>query len=272
VPAATSVFHTSYYRLPSTRPEKYVVSVYDFIYERYRHGLARHVHSAQKMASLRRADAILCISDATRRDVIEFCGGVDPDRLHVTHLGVDPDTYFPDVAETPDNETTVLFVGQRAGYKRFELAVEAVRQCSSLMLGVVGPPVTPDERQLLSTRLGLRWREFGSVSSSELRRLYSSVFAFIFPSDYEGFGLPVLEAMASGCPVVAANTSSLPEVGGDAALYAATQRADEYAAHLDHLLDRQVREQIVNSGIARAAQFSWQKTFDRTIAAYFDER
>jgi mannosyltransferase len=267
-----SVFHTSYYRIPATRVDKYVVSAYDFIYERYRKGLARYVHSVQKASSLRRADAVICISDATRRDVLEFCRGIDPARLHVTHLGVDAGTFYPDVLDSTENEATVLFVGQRAGYKRFDLAIDAVRQCPRLRLGIVGPPLTSYERQLLSTRLESRWTEFGSVSAAELRRLYSSVFAFIFPSDYEGFGLPVLEAMASGCPVVAANSSSLPEVGSDAALYASMQRADDYAVLLDRLFDTHVRAGMVNAGIRRAAEFTWRKTFDKTVQIYLSGR
>jgi mannosyltransferase len=268
VPDRDAVFHTSYYRLPHGRVSRYIVSAYDFIYERYRGGLARYVHTTQKLASLCRADAVLCISHSTKRDVLEFCPGVDPARLHVTHLGVDAGVFFPDPARIPGHETTVLFVGQRAGYKRFDLAVDAVRQSSRLRLGIVGPTLISAERDVLQAKLGSRWHDFGPVSTAGLRRLYSSVFAFIFPSDYEGFGLPVLEAMACGCPVVAANASSLPEVGAGATSYAAEQGADAYASSLDELCDSTRRAAKVRAGIARAAEFSWSKTFDQTLAIY----
>jgi mannosyltransferase len=270
VPDRDAVFHTSYYRLPRSRVSRYIVSVYDFTYERYGGGLARYVHTTQKLASLRRADAVLCISDATKRDVLEFCPGIDPARLHVTHLGVDTRLFFPDAATTASQETTVLFVGQRTGYKRFDLAAEAVRRCQRLRLGVVGPVLSEAERNMLQEKLGSRWHEFGPVSAAELRRLYASVFAFIFPSDYEGFGLPVLEAMACGCPVIAADLSSLPEVGADAALYATEQRADAYAQLLDKLGDSAARLARVRAGIVRAAEFSWSKTFDKTVSVYME--
>jgi mannosyltransferase len=267
------VFHTSYYRLPRQQVSKYVVSVYDFTYERYRTGLARLIHTKQKLASIRRADAVLCISESTRRDVIEFCPEVDAAKLHVIHLGVDGNAFYQDsVGQSDANEQMVLFVGQRGGYKRFDLAVEAVRQSPRLSLGVVGPELKADERALLQKRLGTRWHEFGPVSTEDLRRLYSSVFALIFPSDYEGFGLPILEAMACGCPVVVAALSSLPEVGGTAAYYAESQTGESYAKALCALESASERKAAVLRGIARAAEFDWLRTLQKTKAVYLDRR
>jgi mannosyltransferase len=263
------VFHTSYYRLPAGHTVKYVVSAYDFTYERYRRGLARWVHSTQKARSLERADAVLCISESTRRDIVEFCPQVDAGKLHVVHLGVDRDMFFRETTvESPAGDCTVLFVGQRQGYKRFDLAVAAVRQSPRLSLGIVGPPLDDAERETLRRALGERWHEHGSVSSARLRQLYSSAFAFMFPSDYEGFGLPVLEAMACGCPVVAADKASLPEVGGPAALYAATQSGEAYAAALQALESTDARARAIDAGLARADLFSWSQTMRDTFAVY----
>ena len=263
------IFHTSYYRRPSGRFGKYVVSVYDFTYERYRTGLARYVHSWQKRNSIVRADAIICISESTRRDVLEFCPGVDPAAVHVVYLGVDTNAFYREAGfQGPENERLVLFVGKRAGYKRFDLAVEALRQTGDLVLGIVGPALTEAERVELQLRLGSRWKEFGPVPRTELRQLYTTSFAFIFPSDYEGFGLPILEAMACGCPVVAANASSLPEVGGDAAIYADRQDGASYASALSLLGSGTTRDNAIAAGIRRVQAFTWEKTFLGTKAVY----
>jgi mannosyltransferase len=263
-----TVFHTPYYRLPRGRFGKYVVSLHDFTYERYRTGLARVVHTRQKLASIRLADVVLCVSESTRRDAVEFCPDVDNAKLHVIHLGVDRNAFFPDPEPVPATGNAVLFVGQRSGYKRFDLAVEAIRQAPRLSLGVAGPPLSTEERATLRRELGGRWVEHGLVSTEHLRRLYSSAFAFIFPSDYEGFGLPVLEAMACGCPVIAAARASLPEVGGSAALYAERQIGEDYAAALDTLGKAQRRDEAVRAGMERIEAFSWTKTMDRTVAIY----
>lgn len=264
------VFHTSYYRLPQQRVDKYVVSVYDFTYERYRDGLARWVHTTQKLRSIRRADLVLCISESTRRDVLQYCSDIDPSKLQVVPLGVDDGAFFREPDEIgAENSNRVLFVGQRGGYKRFDLAVQALRQSPDFSLGIVGPTLSFTEREDLTRQLGTRWAELGPVNNTELRRLYSSAFAFIFPSDYEGFGLPILEAMACGCPVVAANKSSLPEVGGSAALYASSQQAAAYAQTLQGLQSTTVREQTINAGLLRAQQFPWSKSLQKTVSLYF---
>jgi mannosyltransferase len=253
----SGIFHTSYYRLPHQTVAKYIVSVYDFTYERYGGGFTRYIHRKQKLASIRRADAILCISESTRQDVINFCPEVDAAKLHVTHLGVDSNNFYHEPLNSfAANNQTVLFVGQRGGYKRFDLAIEAIRRLPRLSLGVVGPNLTAEERKILQARLGDRWHQFGP---------------FIFPSDYEGFGLPILEAMACGCPVVAASLSSLPEVGGSAAFYAERQMAEYYASALSALDSVSVREAAVSRGKERVREFSWGNTWDITKKIYLNQ-
>ena len=170
VPPGTDLFHTSYYRTPRSKVAAYVVSAYDFTYERYRSGLARLVHTQQKLASIRRADAVLCISESTRRDLLEYCPAADPTKLHVTHLGVDHQAFFPEAQRVQGMADVLLFVGQRDKYKRFDLAVEAVRQSPRLRLGIVGPELASAERTALREALGSRWQEFARVSQVRTAR------------------------------------------------------------------------------------------------------
>ncbi len=266
-PGRGDVFHTSYYRRPLGTVDRYVTSVYDFTYERYFSGLALRVHHQQKAASIQAADLCVCISEATRHDLLAQFPRVDPSRTRVVPLGVDTTDFYPEPAALRP-APYVLFVGQRQGYKRFDLALEAVARVPGLSLAIAGPPLGSEEKSLLERHLPGRWHEHAGIGRETLRRLYSDAFAFIFPSDYEGFGLPILEAMACHCPVIAADRSSFPEVAGPAALLAARQDADAYAELLQRLDDRDVRDRVVQAGIERVALFSWQRCFEQLWECY----
>jgi mannosyltransferase len=267
------VFHSSYFRVPTNASSRYVVTVYDFIYERYATGPARWVHSWQKLRSVQRADAVICISNSTRDDVLHHAPEIDPRRVKVVYLGVDQKTFYPEPERNSSaSDNMVLYVGQRGKYKRFDLAIGAIEMCRDLSLGIVGPSLTELEIKLLDSKLPGRWHSFGSVTSSQLRFLYSNAFAFIYPSDYEGFGLPILEAMACGCPVVAANTSSLPEVGGNAAIFAHEQDAEMFATALTQLkLSSITRQAAISAGLMQASKFTWDRTFGETLSIYLNE-
>jgi mannosyltransferase len=224
------------------------------------------------MRSIRRADAVICISLATRQDVLRYAPDVDPSRVHVVHLGIDTSDFYPDTGrEDPQLENMVLYVGKRVPSKRFDLAIKSVAQCHDLVLGIVGPALNEDEIRMLSSLLPGRWRLFGPVAGARLRELYSAAFAYVCPSEYEGFGLPVLEAMACGCPVVAARTTSLPEVGGAAALYAHEQSPEMYAEPLAQLQDSARRTKVIEAGLAHVKDFAWERTFDKTLAIYLGQ-
>lgn len=263
------VAHTSYYRLPKTSVEKYIVTTYDFMYERYRKGPARVVHSWQKRRSLMAADVVVCISTFTRDEALRLMPGLDAAKLVVIPLGVDSEKFYPDPATVGHSlGRTVVFVGQRGGYKRFDLALGAVAQLRDLRLAIVGPPMSALEKGLAEKLIPGRWLELGQIDSSQLRSIYSSAYALVYPSDCEGFGLPVLEAMACGCPVVCSKLGSLPEVGGRAALFADEQDPGAYAEKLRQLDTDEARQKIITRGMDNTLKFTWRKTVSDTIKLY----
>jgi mannosyltransferase len=265
------IFHTPYYRLPGRGVSNYIVTVYDFTYERFRKGLPRLVHSYIKSRSIRRADNVICISEATKRDLLEFFPWVDHHKIHIIYLGVDHKIYYPDKEKTSGTglSRTVLFVGQRKGYKRFDLAIDAIRLCPNLTLGIVGPKLRPDEKKYLNEKLDNRWYEIGLVDSDRLRKLYSSAFALIFPSEYEGFGMPILEAMACGCPVIASQIPVFKEVGGDCIQYSLAQNGASYCDSLVSLeYDNPHRDKVIKSGLIRSTKYQWEEMYHKTRALY----
>jgi len=264
---ADGVFHSAYYRVPVSPRARRVVTVYDFVYEKYRNGLPRLIHATQKRRAVERADAVLCISTNTAVDLRQAYPATDPAKIFVTPLAVDHATFFPPPERRAELADCVVFVGQRGGYKRFDLAVAAVA-ATALRLAVVGGAPDEAERALLDRALPGRWLALGRIDDAALRTVYASAYAFIYPSDYEGFGLPILEAQACGCPAVVARRSSFPEVGGSAARYVDEQRADAYAAELLALADSDMRAGVVVAGVANAQCFDWDRTFAARLAAY----
>jgi glycosyltransferase involved in cell wall biosynthesis len=202
----------------------------------------------------RNARRVLVVSERTKRDLIELYG-LPEERIVVTPNGVDP-IFTPGPAR---NGSYLLFVGAIQARKDPLAALEAARE-AGLPLVVVGPEREPDlVRALLAGGADLR----GYVPTEELVELYRGAAALVFPSRYEGFGLPALEAMACGTPVVATPDPGVREVAGDAALYANRSRLGE-------TVRRAVaeRERLVAAGLERARGFSWAETARRTLEVY----
>jgi glycosyltransferase involved in cell wall biosynthesis len=196
---------------------------------------------------------VLVVSERTRRDVEERYG-IAPEKITVTPNGVDP-SFTPGAAR----EGYLLFVGAIQRRKNPLAALEAARAVS-LPLVVAGPEKEPAlARELRDGGADLR----GYVSKQELAELYRGAAALVLPSRFEGFGLPVLEAMACGTPVVAAPEPALREVAGEAAVYA--EDGDFGAAVQRALTDR---ERLSAAGLERARLFSWEETARRTAEAY----
>lgn len=225
---------------------------------------------------LARADHVLAISEATRADLVTRLG-LSPDRVTAFHLGVDGDIFQPAsdaamrkiAADYDLYRPYFLYVGGFDPRKNLEALIEAflAADLADATLAIVGPMEGPGERLRARTadRAGIdRVRWLGYVPLSDLPPLYSGALALTFPSAYEGFGLPVLEAMNCGTPVLTTRRSSLPEVAGDAALYIDPTAPGEFSAALRRLAtETALREELRGQGLARAEGFTWARSAAR---------
>lgn len=279
------ILHATFYDpgvLHNVRGAKLVVTVLDMIPEHFpdffetsgwygRLVTKRWIDGKRTLCQ--RADAILAISEHTKQDVVGFYG-IDPARITVTHLGNrlggGADQPRPEGIDAP----YVLFVGTRNTYKNWDLFIEAVAPlvAGDPRLGVLcigGGAFTPSETALLSRRGVLGRVAQRNVRDDELAACYAHAAAFVFPSRYEGFGIPILEAFACGCPTLLANASCFPEIAGDAALYFDPADAGGLREQLARLLaDDALRGQLRARGLARASQFTWDETARRTLDVY----
>ncbi|WP_072761975.1 glycosyltransferase family 1 protein [Rhodanobacter sp. OK091] len=272
----TDIFHETYYSMLDCAPRsaKRVITVYDMIHERFPDLFSRYdVTHRAKRSALQRADHIICISENTRHDLIEATN-IPIEKTSVVHLGysliTNPRSSPSLVPEAP----YLLYVGARGGYKNFEGLLEAYSRSnlhaefSLVCFG--GGSVTSRESSLIHS-LGIKPGKvvFLSGCDSLLSSLYVSASAFVYPSKYEGFGIPPLEAMSFGCPVVCSNTSSMPEVVGDAAELFDPHDPEGLREALEQVLSSPDRlRQLAALGHERIKLFSWEKCARETLDAY----
>ncbi len=278
IAAATGVdlVHHSLYEscaLDTWVAPKRVCTVYDFTMELFPE-LFWDTSSElrDKRLFLDRCDVVTCISRTTYDDLRRFYPDLDKPVV-VTLLGTAPAFFHPQEAAIRGlPERYLLHVGNRHKHKNADLLFRAFAELSrsdrTLHLVLSGQHL-PDEAERLRD-LGIADRTvLLKATDGQLPWLYHRASAFVFPSRYEGFGLPVVEAMAAGCPVVLANTPGLLEVAGDAALVFAPDDVDMLVRHLERLVnDSAMAAAMRERGSRRAAQFTWRRTAEATSAAY----
>jgi len=275
---AFDLLHPTYYDpwfLPHLGGRPYVVTVHDMVHELFPALFAAGDPTAGwKAAQLAGAARVIAISENTRRDLTRLLD-VAPERISVIHHASTP--LAPPGAPRPPGlpERYLLFVGQRGAYKNFLPWLEAVAPllAADRALGVVcagGRPFHAAERAtLVRLRVEGQVQHRPAVDDATLGALYQHATAFAFPSRYEGFGLPLLEAFLAGCPVVASGVSSLPEVGGDAAAwFDPVDQVSMREVTAGVLGDAGLRRGLAERGALRARAFSWARTAAETLTCY----
>lgn len=270
---SADLYHQTYYATPTAPPGgKVVLTVYDMTHELLPDCFpARDRTRRLKRQAVARADGIICLSESAKRDLMALLD-VPEDKIRVIHLA---NSLRCEAGLTPHvKDPYVLFVGQRAGYKNFKSLAEAFASRPNLaedfrLICFGGGAFTPDEEAHLHA-LGIRDRvDVLEGTDTLLANLYRHAAAFVYPSRYEGFGLPPIEAMYYGCPVLVSRVSSIPEVVGDAGRYFDPDDREDLAFQLERLLrDDALRQELSAKGREREALFSWDRCAAETTRFY----
>jgi glycosyltransferase involved in cell wall biosynthesis len=267
------IVHETYYSLkPVGKGRRRVVTVYDMIHELFADEFPdAALVAAAKRAAVNRADHVICISENTQRDLVRLYG-IDPAQTSVVHLG-NSLTTDTDAIKEGSGRPSLLFVGNRKGYKNFGTLLQAYGSSPILrefeLVAFGGGPSLPDEQNEIR-RLGIIDRvRFESGSDRELAARYRAATAFIFPSKYEGHGNSPLEAMSFGCPVVCSKAGPIPEVVGDAGVYFDPNSAEELRTALERVVTTDaLKADLRERGYRRIAAFSWDKCAAETARIY----
>lgn len=248
-----------------------VVTIHDMIPELMPRTRRRLDFITLKRHYVAKADHVICVSEATREDLLATYGPIKAP-VSVVHHGVDP-LFAAGAAPVPGlPDRYLVFVGNRGQYKDAEVLMRAFASLTDRDLHLVfvgGGPFTNHEQDRI-THLGIRDRTVQvSLPDALMPGAYGNAVLCVFPSRFEGFGLPALESMACGTPVVLARATSLPEVGGSAAHYFEPGDAEELAARVSALLaDEAERTSMRALGLTRAAGFTWEASARATAAVY----
>lgn len=261
----SSLFHSTYYRLPKNKVPV-ITTVHDFTYEKYINGLPKYVHCWQKYRAIKNSDKIICISKNTADDLLKYCP-IDENKIEIIYNGVSDDYKVISPLNSYNNE--VLFIGSRAKYKNFSLAVNVISKMPDLHLTIIGGgELTTLEKSNLDSKIKGRYKWLGYVSNTELNEIYNVSYCLLYPSSYEGFGIPVIEAMRAGCPVIALNASSIPEIAGNAAILINTLNENNFIEALNTIDFVTERKKYIDAGLINSKRFSWNQCFDETNKVY----
>jgi glycosyltransferase involved in cell wall biosynthesis len=274
VPRRAAIFHGLNQRLPTVRPRRTVTTFHDLfvLTGDYSAPEFRRRFADQARRAAEASDRIITVSEFTARQVEQLLG-VERSRLRVVHHGVwIPATQAPAREKAP-REKIILHVGalqKRKNIARLVRAFESVPSDWRLALaGSAGFGAEEILRGIDSSPARGRISALGYVNSGTLADWYARAMILAFPSLDEGFGIPVLEAMAAGVPVLTSNRSALAEVAGGAALLVDPELEEEIAGELNRMVrDEQLREELRQKGLARAAEFPWPKAVEKTWNVY----
>lgn len=283
-------FEPFFLSIPFTQKQRLVITVHDLtplvFPNQFKKGLRGKIKWEIQKKLLSRADAIITDSNSSKKDIINFAK-VDSSKIHVIYLaaGEEFKQIQTDLVEKMKKkydlpEKFVLYVGDVTWNKNLPNLIKAVEK-TGFALVMVGKTLidknfdksNPWNKDLVEVQSMIsnnkKIKVLGYVSTDDLVALYNAAQVFVMPSIYEGFGLPVLEAMSCGCPVVTSKKGSLPEVAGDAAIYVNPDSIDEIAEEVGKLLKNdELRGKLSNKGLEQAKKFSWEKTARETVDVY----
>ncbi len=272
------ILHQTYYSNHqyniNRKKTKLIITVYDLIHEIFYKDFGFEKDYRPKLNSLSQADYIICISKKTKQDLIEYYK-IPDNKIQVIYLGTS-NLKIKDFNGLKDSwGSYILFVGSRRRYKNFNNLLKAYSLSSKLskdfkIICFGGGAFHPDEKKML-TDLNINKDKIIQINGGDdkLAYLYKHASAFIFPSIYEGFGLPILESMSNHCPVISSNHQALVEVAGDAAIYFDPTSAESILTKIEEVVySDSLRQTLIKKGIEQSKKFTWEECANQTLKVY----
>lgn len=273
------IYHSSYYRgVKASGNYSEVTTVHDFTHNYYASYHKKVFHNYLKYNTIKRSDGIICVSENTSNDLHKVFGSLKNKEVTVIHNGVSDD-YYPIVnlnnadlsfynSLNLNGAKYLLFVGGRTSYKNFNFVLELLDELKDYKLVVIGNDFNKHEKKFISKEIRERIIVTHHINNHKLNVLYNNAHCLIYPSSYEGFGIPLIEAMRAGCPVIALNKSSVPEIAGNGAILIDDLNVSVFKQSVDKLNNASVRSELIDMGLDQSKKYSWDKCAAETFEFY----
>lgn len=272
------IFHSSYYRsLIGNKNKIEITTIHDFTHDYYFSTLKKKIHNYYKYNAIKRSKGLICVSQNTYSDLKKLVGVSKHQKVEVIYNGVSNDFFRINHFEEGDlkfvkknklNDEFLLFVGSRADYKNFDFVLRLLETKKDIKLVVVGNAFSEKEKQKIGKKMLDRVLLLSNVSNHDLNILYNLASAFIYPSSYEGFGIPLIESMKAGCPVLSLNNSSISEIASKGAILLNQLNVNDFSFELDQLKNTNYKQTLIEEGLEQSKKFSWEKTMKETYDFY----
>ena len=266
-----ALFHSSYYRISNQRSIKNILTIHDFIYEIFAKNLKLFIHSKQKQFAIRESKGIICISNTTKSDLFKYYPNLLQKKEIVTiYNGVSADYFHISNKEIIYNKLGrlkifsdrkyILFVGSRVKYKNFNYSVEVVSNLpDQYVLLIVGDNLSDSEINILNRKLGTRYLHLRGLNNISLNYIYNISECLIYPSEYEGFGIPIIEAFKTGCPVITKDLNIFKEISDGNTLILKDFSIKSAIDNILLLNRRTFREELSIRCMDISNRYSWEK-------------
>ncbi|MCR4791487.1 MAG: glycosyltransferase family 4 protein [Lachnospiraceae bacterium] len=269
----TYYFPSYLYLLPkSLRKFKVVITVHDLIREKFYPDMD-NASMGRRRGIIKNADAVIAISENTKRDLLEMYPEIDSDKVFVVYHGIDVNG-SKNCTPVSVNGPYLLFVGKRDYYKNGDRYIQCIgelaKEYPNLSFVFVGGGAFTHDEKILINDLEIKNRTVQiNANDEELNYLYHNALCFVFPSLYEGFGIPILEAFSCGCPVALSNCSCFPEIAGDAAAYFDGESVPDMLKVLEDIIDDEIyRDKLISLGSEKVKEYTLEKMVTNTMKVY----
>lgn len=276
VPNVPTIFQSTYLRICRRKNVKNVVMVHDVTHQFFGHGIKKWLNTFQKRKAISVADGIICVSQNTLNDIHKLFPKSQLKKTVVIYNSACDDYHVLNSSSLPKkfseiaNTSFIMYVGDRFAYKNANFVIDIIRSTNNMHCVFIGGKDFSEQERKRMEGFEDRFHRFTGVPNSELNILYNAAHCLIYPSLYEGFGIPVLEAMKAGCPVIAFNNSSIPEVLRGSGILLENNDYFGCLEAINKLNDEKFRSELISHQIEAASYFSWDASYEKLICFYSD--